>query len=161
MANPIVEQIAVKIAAALALITTENGYAITVSEVYRPKTIDGYGRESPQNYSIDLVYGDPVRVPEIDTFGTSALIGWDQPFEMFLNLQPGDAGGTPTEQLVEIFSSEVVKKLFENPQWDNLAINSMLGDQTWFINVDDAVVGKSIVLIVRYRVLENNPYSQT
>lgn len=161
MANPIIEQIMVKIAAALALITVGNGYAIDVSNVYRPTRIDGYGRTSPEDYSIDLVYGDPVRVLGIDAFGTSEIVGWDQPFDMFLNLKPTDANDTPIEQLVEIFSSEVTKKVMATPQWDNLAMDSFLGDQVWFINVDDGVVGKQITIIVRYRVVKSDPYSQT
>lgn len=161
MPTPIIEQIAVKIATAIATIAEGSGDAVTVTAVYRPETIDGFGRASPENYSVDMIYGDPVRVPEIDVFAASEVVGWDQPFEFFLNLKPSDDGGTPIEGLVEIFSSEVVKKIIKTPLWDGLAMNTFLGDQAWFINVDDGVVGKNIMAVVRYRVLKNDPYSQT
>jgi hypothetical protein len=161
MANPIIEQIAVKIATALAAITDADGATQAVTNVYRPETIEGYGRTSPANYSIDFLYGDPVRVPEIDAFGSNEIVGWDQPFDMFLNLKATDAGGTILEQIVEIFCSQVIKKLMATPTWDGLAMNTFLGDQSWFINDEDGVIGKNIRIIVRYRVRKNDPYNQT
>ncbi len=160
MANPIDEQIVQKIATALATISTGSGDQVTVTEVYRPKTIDGYDRTPPGDYSISLISEDPVRNETIDFAGNPPRIGWDQGIEMFLNFRPSDESDTAVETSLRIFWADVIKKLLATPYWDGLAIDTKVSAPSWFADPADAVVGISAVITFQFRVKENDPYSQ-
>lgn len=158
---PIDEQIVQKIAAALALITVANGFQINVTEVYRPKTIEGYNRTPPGDYLISLISLDPVRNEAHDFVGNPPRIGWDQGEEMFLNFRPSDTNtDTAIETTLRIFWSDVIKKLLEDPQWGGLAIDTKVGAPSWFADPANAVVGISAVITFQFRVKENDPYNQ-
>lgn len=153
MANPIDEQIILKIVAALEAITE-------VTEVYRPTTVEGYGRTPPGNYLITLISDDPIRNEEIDFAGNPPRIGWDQSLDMFLNFRPSDGSDVPIETTLRIFWANVIKKLLATPYWDDLALDTKVSAPSWFIDEGNGVVGISAVVTFQFRVQEDDPYSQ-
>ncbi len=160
MATPIIEQIMTKVVAALQGITTGNGYEQTVSEVYRPKTILGYGTVPNKDLSIQLILGDPTRNEELSRMGNPPLVAWDQPLEMNLIYRPSESATSAIELVLNKFWSDVIKAIYADPQWGALAINTEISDPQWLISQDDGFVGINATVNLQYRHQENNPYQQ-
>jgi len=158
MALPIVEIIVNQIAAALARITTANGYQVTVAEVYRPTKLGGHDRGGVGNYRIALTLPEPEPAPELDICGAEPVKGWMQPVMMDLLFRPSDASTTAIEQTLNVFKADVVRCLFADPQWQGYAVDTeMTPGQTW-IDQDSGECGVSALVEVSYRIKENDPY---
>ena len=154
MAEPIIEQIAAKIAAKLATITVAAGYQQTVAGVVRPSRY-----ASPvtmQNNLVILSQLDPAEISGPLMFKT-----WRQPFAADLCLRPSDASSTALDLLANRFRADVEKVFMSNRTWDGLAINSSVGAPKNWLNEDSGFEGLTVMLNVDYRTRELDPYTQT
>ncbi len=156
MSSPIVEQIAVDLAETLEGITAAAGYAVTVSEVIRPRRT---GVEaSPANYGIILLQGDEDAVDGAAVTNPPAR-QWRQLFQMDLYLRISDASDTPIDTLCNLFACEVERAVLADPTRGGLAIDTQRMARL-FREPSDTYDGPTLIWAVTYRVRENDPRVQ-
>lgn len=157
MPLPIIEQIVADLVTAIEAVTTTNNYEITVDEVYRPLTIDGFGRTPPRNYVVQLVLDDPEVDEELGFQGNPPRVGWSQPVVLDLIYRPSDTSDEPVQKTLEIFYAEVVRGIMADPQRSGLAVDSNLSAPQNWVDDGEGKAGKSLIYTIRYRHQENNP----
>jgi len=162
MADTILEQIADLIQAQLQTVTTGNGYQIDVAEVYRPATIAGINRTNPGiGYQIQFTWGDPERNPDHDAlFGTTRLIGWNQPAILELQYRPSKDETVPMQKKLAIFQGDVTQAMFVDPQWSNLVLDTQTLDWSDALDVQ-GYVSRVTPFQIQFRHIEGDPYSQS
>lgn len=159
MATSIIEQIAQKIKARLALITTANGYENTTSGVIRPKRIE----DSPANdYQIIVTQG--TCVPTVVYPGNPATQEWEATFQIAGILRPSESSTVAADTFRNQFWGDVIKAVGtpttgDWAQWDGLANNTKLGDVEPYAASDAESCGFMLSLLVTFRTDENNPFN--
>lgn len=154
MSEPIVEQIAAKIATQLATVTTGNGYQQSVASVIRPTryTVP----PTPTDRMVVLTQLDPSVIDGPHMFST-----WRQPFAIDLFLRPSDTSTTILDLLANRFRSDVEKAIMAKRTWDGLAIDTRIDAPQSWIRLDDNFEGVTVNISVDYRTKELDPYDQT
>lgn len=163
MPTPIIEQIAVKIKARLAEITTANSYTWN-ADVVRPTRIGGF---VPKDKQVVLFQAGRELADTPGTEGSSTAVEWWQTFAVAVYAISSDKSTDPIETLINVRHADVEKAL-QTPtddetetDWakiDGLALNSEMGTPEWFDYPDFS--GVAVALRVHYRVKENDPYTQ-
>ena len=59
MAKTIIDNIIDLVAATIETVTVANGYNTTITEVFRPKSLQGSNRATPSSYTVQLTMGTP------------------------------------------------------------------------------------------------------
>lgn len=158
MSYPIVEQIAQAIATKLATITTDNGYEVDVAAVIRP-TAFGLSA-APAHLSIVMAQGDEDR-EDLDATGNPPLIAMRQPFQLALVIRLSDDSSDSFDTIANAFTADVIKAMFADRQWSNLAIDTELAGLNLLKDEQVGYEGKLVQFDVIYRVAEDDPYSQS
>lgn len=156
-ALPIIEQILGRVATALAAIKIANGYQVDIESVYRPAALSGYAY-TPKHHGIALTLGDPARAPEHDLSGSPAIIAWDQPVHLDLIHRPSDAATTPIERALNILWADVQRAVMDDPTWEGYADDTTIADPEYWADEADGTCGITVVITLRYRVREDDPY---
>jgi hypothetical protein len=157
MATAIVEQIAQAIATQLATITTDNGYALTVSEVLRPTRL---GIDvSPDHYGIVLLAGQRQRETEYDRMGNPPAIAWRQTWSLDLCLRVSDDSTTPIDQLAHAFETEVIQAVFADRTWGGIALDTQYSGVE-YLPAGEAYEGMTLLIDTIYRTEEDDPSSR-
>lgn len=157
MATAIVEQLATALQATLEAVTTDNGYAVTVSEVTRP-TRTGV-EASPANYGIVLLASERTREREYDRMGAPPAIAWRQTFSIDLYLRVSESSETPIDTLAHQFETAVVQAVMSDRTHGGLAIDTELAG-TEYMAPGEGYEGCAVLVDVIYRVAENDPTSR-
>lgn len=170
MANPIVEQIMIKVAAKLATVTTANGYQVDVSSVYRPATKLGINRTPPGSYVVQLMLSDASRNDELSISSNPPRVAWDQAITVDCIYSPSDSATDPLDQVLTTFASDVTKAMFADDAggdnlatkgtWAGLAVTTEIIDIEAFEGETDGTCYLRLTFIITYRVRENDPYNQ-
>jgi len=157
MALPIIALILDDVEDAIAAISTDAGYQVNVSSVYRQSTVNGMERLPPGPYVVQMTSDDPVRMEELDIFGAEPCIGWMQPVELGLIIRPSDTSTTPIDTALNQFWADVVRAVMADPQWSQRAIDTTVGaPQDW--TGPNGEVGRTAIMQISYRVKEADPY---
>lgn len=164
--NPIVEQIAVKLRARLAQITTGNGWDWT-AVVERPTRLGGY---VPQDKSVVLFQGQRTRPREpYDRDGSFLGLAWIQTFHVAVFALQSDENTDAIETLVNTRAADVEKAIctplgtettptLDWARVDGLALQAEFGDPQEFPETGQ-YTGTVLAIDVLYRVRETNPYT--
>lgn len=156
---PIDEQIAQLVKTALETVDGTGAFQTTVSEVLRlAKTGVQW---VAKDFQCVLMLGDPVRWPEGDYEGNPVRIGWQQPYEVYCYVRPGDDSKTPIDETLSIFRADVTKAVMADIQWNSLAANTKVAASAYLRPGDGSYEGVLVIFDVFYRVDEDDPYSQT
>ncbi len=160
MPTSILEQIADKIKTRIAGVTTANGYTISVAACVRPNRSGGVSQDS---YYVWLEQGESPRNEENSLNGNPACTAYDQQFTItgFINQSKDDTGATDT--LLNEFSAQIRKGICTPAgweHWDNLAVNTVIGDMDFTNQADGGPSQFKFTLTVTYRTKDNDPYTQ-
>lgn len=159
--HPVLEQIAQKVRQRLKLLSAGNGYNTTASGVIRPTALGGF---SPDDYQIVFIQGESTKNQELSCPGNPPSVARNQQFLIRAEILPSKKDDRPLDQIRNRFAADVEKALTTSQtgndwaQWDGLAVNSMIGDATPYLEDDTTIAGFEMNLIVVYRVSENDPY---
>jgi len=159
MPTTIIDQIIELAAAAIEAVTVANGYQVNVVEVYRPKSLRGHNRNAPVSYTVQLLMGDPAENEELALMGNPPIIAWDQPLKLDCIFRPSDTASEAIEKELNVFWSDVSRALMFDPQWTDLAIDSVLTSPEYDIDAAGTcyVTGH---LNITYRVKDNDPWTR-
>ena len=163
MAVPIVEQIAVKLAARLGRIATANGYTFDAN-VVRPTRV---GKYVPRDKEVVFYQGGRTQVEK--TEGNPAGVSWKQEFVAAVFAIDSDKSVVPIDTLVNVRQADVEKALATvhpdetEADWakvDALALEADFDEPREFAGAESKFSGVEVPLLVTYRVKENDPYTQ-
>lgn len=157
MPLPILTQIMTNLAAAIATVTTGNGYAVTVAAVHQPATVADFGRTPPGDYIVQLVQEDPEIAEEASYNGNPPRVGWRQPVSMDLIYRPSDAATGSLQAALNLFEAEVIKAIMADTTRGGLAIDTQLSPPRWWTDPSEGTVGKTLMIVITYRHKENDP----
>jgi len=155
MSTPIVEQIAVAIAALIDGITVADGFNQTLTAV-RPKRIHLEG---------DINTDGTVIVEQEDAelaVDANEFIQWRQGFTLQALVIDSDDATTAIDTRLNQVRSDIEKQLMQDDNWklSGLADGMMLRSAERFI-ADPQVAGIAVNIDVLYRVATDDPYSQS
>ncbi len=173
MPEPIVEQIAANIETALLTVTIANGYQVDIAGVVRPAQF-ALETVSPKNLlavimQTDAMIDDSKHLPTVHNPDGRNLVHWIQPFAISLFIQTSEKADPiePADKLINRFRASAEKALMQDLGWANeatptvpLAYQSDVVYAELFEPADGGFVGVTIVLEVRYRTFEDDPYNQ-
>lgn len=159
MATPINEQIAVKLKTRLGLISSDNSYETTISEVVRPTQ---RGNFHPQDWQLFVTQEGEEPNAEMSHPGNPPAQAWDLVFSVIGMIRQGKDETTANDTHKNQFKADVIKAVTV-PQaswhnWDGLAINTTFGSVEPYRADDGSGSGFQMAVNVLYRVSENDPY---
>lgn len=129
------------------------------SAVIAPKR---YGEDPTfQHLELILVQGDPVEVPHGPEGGASCYQTWDQLFAVLCCIRLAEASATDVDQEMNNLEAHVIKKLCEDRDRGDYAIDTMIDACEAFPANRRGVDGVQVNFRVRFRVREDDPFSQT
>jgi len=152
MSTPIVEQIAVSIAADINAITTANGYNQDLVAV-RPKKVDF---ETPWDDLTVLISQDAA---EKDGQMTNHCQQWRQTFFATAIVIDSDNAETSIDTRLNQVAADIQKKLMVDDSRGGKAIDTIIMGAVPF-NDDDGLTGINVVFDVQYRTSVYDPYTQ-
>jgi hypothetical protein len=159
MTLPIAEQIAVKVRTRLLEISTANSYAVTASQVIRPKRIEEF---RPRDYTLVINQPTLTRNTELSCPGNPPATAWDMKFLIYGINRQSETSTTSMATLGNVFWADTVKALTDAVawhNWDGLAINSDISEVNEIENPEGTDTGFELTLTVTFRVDETNPYN--
>lgn len=153
MATCVVEQIAVKILAALQEIVAAGDAAL----VERPLRIGV--PSSPRDKALYLYQDDPTE----DEGPVGGWLQWLQPFLVDCFVVPSDDSATAVDTEINELRAQVEKKLRETPQWGlpGAAIDTRIEAPVGFTDINGTFAGVRVTAVVQYRTREDDPYAYT
>ena len=155
MSTPVIETIAVKIAALIDAITEAAGFNQTLTAV-RPKRIH---LESDINTDLTVIIEqeDPELMEQTDD-----VIIWRQPFTLQALVIDSDDATTAIDTRLNQVRSDIEKKLMESENWklDGIADSIQFRSPEKFI-ADPQVAGIAVNIDVIYEINTTDPYSQS
>ena len=157
MADPIIEQIAQAIRTQLLTISVDNGYETDVTDVVRPTRIGRF--VDPKHLQIAMIQEDPEPYDDLSYPGNPPGRAWQQRYLLDCIVLSSDRETTPIAETINKFSADVIKALFADPQWATLALDTIV-EAPRMLAEPGGPDGITIPLVIRYRVLENDPYTQ-
>ena len=155
MSTPIIETIAVKLAALIDTITVAAGFNQTLTAV-RPKRIHLEGDINADG-TVIIEQEDPELLEQ-----SNDILIWRQPFTLQALVLDSDDATTAIDTRLNQVRSDIEKKLMESENWklDGLADGILLRPPEKFI-ADPQVAGIAVNIDVIYTVLTADPYSQS
>jgi len=162
MATCIPEAIMLVIKTRLETITVANGYENTVSEVIRPKRIEG---GEPLDKSIFLLWGGTLTpIPENSCPGNPPAIAWGMPVAIAGILRTTETSTTAADTTRLQFMSDIIKALGDSGSatWHTFggnALNSRIVDVEPYQAADGSSSGFSVNLLVIPRTDETNLFT--
>ena len=152
MSTPVVEKIAVAIAADINAITTANGYNQDLVAV-RPKKVDF---ESAWDDLTVLISQDTaVKDGEM----TNNLQQWRQTFFATAIVIDSDTAETSIDTRLNQVAADIQKKLMVDDSRGGKAIETIIMGAVPFDD-DEGLTGVNVVFDVQYRTAANDPYTQ-
>jgi len=155
MPDPIVEQIAKRIAVELATVTTANGYQFDVAGVIRPTR---FGEYVPQDLLVVLHQGDATRAEDAET-QTGGFVNWWQEWAIDLIVSPARGSTDPVDERTNQFAADVEKAVMTDVRHNSLALDSMMIGREQFIADSGAFGGARLILATHYGTEEADPYT--
>ncbi len=155
MAEPIIEQIAVNVVAAINQITGANGFNQTLKAT-RPIRLGFEDGEGQKDLTVLVVQRDPEEDPESSTEGNPAAKAWMQPFLCIAYVIDSDSSTTPIDTRKNRIRSDIEKKLREDPERGGNAWDTQIRAPESF-NLGPSATGISVVVEVFYKTSEDNP----
>lgn len=153
MSAPIVETIAVKLAALIDAITVANGFNQTLTAV-RPKRIH---LEGDINTDLTVIIEAEDAVIEEDS--TTHVI-WRQGFTLQALVIDSDDATDPIDTRLNTVRSDIEKKLMENDNWQLDDLGEILLKSAEKFIADPQMAGIAVNIDVLYMVSKTDPYSQ-
>ncbi|MHC4617212.1 MAG: hypothetical protein ACYTEQ_05605 [Planctomycetota bacterium] len=156
MAEPIVEQIAVKVAAAIDEITVAAGYTHDLTAL-RPKRLD-FADVAPTDCTVLVCQEDDEDNDEISMTGAQ---GWRQTFVLMAVVIDSDAAESSVDTRINEIKSDIRKKVRQDPTF-----GGSLGiiDTYWrgSAKFDDGrgLTGVGVIIDIDYRTKEKDPYTK-
>jgi hypothetical protein len=152
MSEPIIEQIAVLLAARLATITIVNGYDFDIGEVCRPPSLTNPDLVNLQS----ILYQGEESPAESQAYGHDTRM---QEFIVALILRPAETDTTAADTHMNRFASAIRKHLHSDQTWAAKATDfSVFGPEP--LPPESNLEGAQMRVVVTYRTLENDPYTQ-
>jgi len=155
MSTPIVETIAVKLAALIDAITIDAGFNQNLTAV-RPKRLHLEGDINTDG-NVIIEQEDPALLQETDE-----VLTWQQPFTLQALVLDSDDAATAIDTRINQVRSDIEKKLMENDNWklDGIADGIVFRAPEKFI-ADPQAACIAVNIDVIYTVLTADPYSQS
>jgi hypothetical protein len=151
MSEPIVEQIAVALAARLATITTAV-YGFDIGDVLRPPSLTNPAQENLQA----ILFQGEEGPAESQVFGHDTRV---QEFIIALILRPAEADTTAADTHINRFAAAIRRHLHSVQTWAALATDfEISGPES--LPPESALEGAQMRVSVMYRTLEYDPYTQ-
>jgi len=155
MSTPIIEQIAVKIAALVNAVTIANGFNQDLTAV-RPKRIHLEGDINTDGTVIVEQEEDAV----IETDSNTVII-WRQPFTLQALVIDSDDATAAIDTRLNQVRSDIEKKLMTAGNWQLDGLGEILLKSATKFIADPQVAGIAVNIDVLYEVNKANPYSQS
>jgi len=155
MSVPIVEQIAVKIAALVDAVTIASGFNQDLTAV-RPKRIHLEGDINTDGTVI--VEQEEDAVIEADS---NTVVLWRQPFTIQALVIDSDDATTAIDTRLNQVRADIEKKLMTGDNWELGGLGEILLKSATKFIADPAVAGIAVNIDVLYEVNKSDPYSQT
>ena len=151
-ALPILEQIAANVKTTIEGITAANGYQQDLRSVTRPvrNTIP-----DTRDLSVEITQGDAE--PDIEC--PHMFVQWIQTFAITAFVVNSDTATAPIDTRINTLRADIEKCLRVDPSRGGLAIDTTIGPPLIY-EEPGAFTGIVIIALVRYRTLEDDPYSQ-
>lgn len=155
MSTPVIETIAVKLAALIDTITVAAGFNQTLTAV-RPKRIHLEGDINADG-TVIIEQEDPELLEQ-----SNDILIWRQPFTLQALVLDSDDATTAIDTRLNQVRSDIEKKLQESENWklDGIADGILFRAPEKFIT-DPQVAGIAVNIDVIYTVLTADPYSQS
>jgi len=158
--EPLVEDIAEDIRSTIATITIANGYKQDLLPL-RPTSND-WRTGTPQiNGRVIIVQEDPDEDEATSTGGNSGLLGWIQPFALVCYVLASDKEETPIDTRTNRVRADLEKALTNGEASrtrGGRAIDTFVGPPQAF-DANAGSTGIIVLIIVRYRTKDNDPYT--
>lgn len=156
MANPIVEQIALSLEAAINAVTTGNGYNQTLHCVRRRKIDFQQTGWADGTALLRQAAADPVALPD-SAIGTKS---WEQVWNVEIIIDKTDDDQSPLETYCNLAAADLTNKLRETPSrgvascWDTEIIHTEILE-----DANGVVEGIRVDVTCKFRTDENDWYS--
>lgn len=153
MADPVVELIALDIAAKIAEVTIGNGFHQDLITV-RDKRV-AYRDQAPVENTVLLVQEDE------DEWGEqpNTTKAWEQPFALQAIVLDSDSDSTAIDIKRNRVRADLQKKLMEDPTRDGNANDTVIMPSILF-NDGEGFSGIQVNILVRYRTKIDDPYTR-
>jgi len=153
MSIPVKENIALNIEAAINAITTENGFNQTLT-AQRPRR-NNWSDVTPEDGRVIIKQADEeIGNQQVQT------VTWAQPFILMAIVRDSDDETSTVDSRLNQVESDIKKKLREDPTRGGYAISTDLMPSREF-SEGRGFEGISVNIVVNYRTLENDPYTQS
>lgn len=158
MADPVVEQIAVKLETRVSQLTS-SGYSAVfqASSVVRPLVRDL--SETPADKQIVIEQSDTEIDEALSHPGNPPATAWVQTFDVYVNINPSESSTTALSTLVNLYASEIRKAVTDATNWhnwDGLAINTTFG-AIEKSSPNGSFIAVKIPVVVTFRTDEDDP----
>lgn len=157
MALPVSEQILAAVKDRLGLISDEDGYEVSVSNVVRPTRI---AQHIPQDYLLVVTADRLLPNRESSYPGNPPAQGWDMEVGIVAECRPSETDTESIDTLRHVFAADVIRSITDADQWftwGGLAFNSTYGE---VVPIEtDSGSALRIPLNIQFRTDENNPYN--
>lgn len=157
MATPIVEQIAQELLERLEEITVANTFQYTLT-AGRPNRKGLSNSARPKDSTALLQTKAKTLNKENSAAGNPRLLAWDQNFVVDVFGYEDDDETESVETRLSKMGADVEKKIMEDPQRNSLAMDTFLNGS--IIIIDPEWSGIEVMFMVRFRVREDDPYTQ-
>lgn len=153
MSTPIIESIAADLLVAVNAITTGNGYNQTIV-AKRPTEVD-YQNEGWDDLSalIQQVNSDTDE-------GPMNIATRTQHFDVVVFAVNSDSSEVTIDTRLNQIFADVEKKLMADPTRSTYAIDTQIGDATFFKYPAGGVTGVAIDVAIKYRTVLTDPYTK-
>lgn len=159
MSTAVPEQIAVELVSRLEAITTDNGYAFSVSGVDRVnRTAKGW---TPRNLGVAVEMGAENRAPEIDHEGNPAALGYVQEYLIHAFVRHSDRGTDVDNTTENALVAAIKKAVAGTTTWhtfDDVSIDADWGSKRPYVSPEGEHAGQTLSLLVMYRISETDPF---
>ena len=155
MSRPIVEYIAADIEAAINAITEANGFNQDLTAA-RPKRVM-FLEDSWEDRDVLVIQGDENDGVElVGSYGVREVV---QEFALMAIVIDSDASDAAIDTRTNQVAADIKKKLRADPQRSTYALDTIIRPAVRF-TVDAALSGITVNVDVKYRVKEDDPYTQ-
>ena len=158
MSTPVIESIAEDIATAVNAITVANGFHQDLT-AKRPIRLGLEGLAAETDGTVVILQEEPSEDEEASSQGNPPSRAWRQPFWLAAYVIASDAVTTPIDTRLNQVRSDIEKKLRADPTRGGYAIDTIIRAPIFF-NEDPGVTGIIVVIEVRYRTSEDDPYTK-
>ncbi len=156
MADPVIEDIAVEIEAAINAITTVNGFNQDLNAT-RPTRLGFENGEGQKDLTVLIVQEDPDEDEESSTEGNPPAKAWVQPFWCIAYVIDSDNATTAIDTRKNRVRSDIEKKLREDPTRDQNAWDTRIRAPESF-NLGPGATGIIVIVDVLYKTSEDDPF---